>query len=54
MLMLIKFIGEKGVGKTTFVESLSKNFGKVIDSQNSDELNITTIGLMDENNLYKI
>jgi signal recognition particle receptor subunit beta len=47
-------IGDKGVGKTTFLDTVSKNFGKIIESQISDELNITTVALMDDNTMYKI
>ncbi len=50
----IMLVGEKGVGKTTFIDSVTKHFGKVIETQQSDELNMTTVALMDDNTLFKI
>jgi len=33
---------------------VTKNFGKIIESESSDELNLKSVGLMDDNTLYKI
>lgn len=60
----IVLLGEKSVGKSTFLDVLANNFGKIVEQEVSDELNIKvllkiinikkTVGYMDDDTLYKI
>ena len=36
----IVLLGEKSVGKSTFLDVLANNFGKIVEQEVSDELNI--------------
>jgi nicotinamide riboside kinase len=36
----ITLLGEKSVGKSTFLDVLANNFGKIVEQEVSDELNI--------------
>lgn len=50
----IVLLGDKGVGKSSFLDSITNNFGKVVESEISDELSLKTVAYMDDNTLYKI
>lgn len=50
----IVILGDKSVGKTAFLEAITANFGKVIESETSEELNIKNVGYMDDDTLFKI
>lgn len=58
----IVLLGEKSAGKSTFLDVLANNFGKIVEQEVSDELNIKvdfdfcrkTVGYMDDDTLYKI
>ena len=47
-------LGDKGVGKSAFLDSVTNNFGKILESEQSDELNLRTIAYLEDNTLYKI
>ena len=42
----IVLLGEKSVGKSTFLDVLANNFGKIVEQEVSDELNIKVILMM--------
>jgi len=50
----IVLIGDKGVGKTTFLDAVTSNFGKVVESEQSDELNTKVVGYVDDNTMFNI
>jgi len=50
----IVLIGDKGVGKTTFLDAITSNFGKVVESEQSDELNTKVVGYVDDNTMFQI
>ena len=39
----IVLLGEKSVGKSTFLDVLANNFGKIVEQEVSDELNIKVL-----------
>jgi len=50
----IVIIGDKGVGKTTFLDAITSNFGKIVESEQSNELNTRVVGYLDDNTLFQI
>ncbi|KAL4497055.1 hypothetical protein ABPG72_002211 [Tetrahymena utriculariae] len=47
-------LGDKSVGKTSLLESITQNYGKIMEQEQSDELNMKTVGYMDVDKLFKI
>lgn len=36
-------VGDKHVGKSAFMDSIANSFGKIVENENSDELNIRVL-----------
>eukprot|EP00357_Protocruzia_adherens_P037789 CAMPEP_0114985790 /NCGR_PEP_ID=MMETSP0216-20121206/8067_1 /TAXON_ID=223996 /ORGANISM="Protocruzia adherens, Strain Boccale" /LENGTH=214 /DNA_ID=CAMNT_0002348155 /DNA_START=31 /DNA_END=675 /DNA_ORIENTATION=+ len=50
----IVIVGDKGVGKTTLLDTISNNYGKVLENEQSSEVHVKTLGYLDDNTLFRI
>ncbi|KRX02356.1 P-loop containing nucleoside triphosphate hydrolase [Pseudocohnilembus persalinus] len=50
----ITIMGDKAVGKSALLDSIANNFGKIVENEQSEELNIKTVGYVDDDTLFKI
>eukprot|EP00345_Euplotes_harpa_P006267 CAMPEP_0168326886 /NCGR_PEP_ID=MMETSP0213-20121227/5576_1 /TAXON_ID=151035 /ORGANISM="Euplotes harpa, Strain FSP1.4" /LENGTH=220 /DNA_ID=CAMNT_0008329699 /DNA_START=1 /DNA_END=663 /DNA_ORIENTATION=+ len=50
----ISIIGDTGVGKSSFLDAITQNLGKVVENEQSTELNTKTTFYIDDSYMYKI
>jgi small GTP-binding protein len=50
----ITLVGDSGVGKTTFLDSLSQSYGKVLENESVEEVHFKSVIFIDETTLYRI
>lgn len=50
----IAIVGDTGVGKSSFLDAITQNLGKVVENESSTELNTKTTFYIDDSYMYKI